>query len=400
MLSPQTKEKLLKITRAHFMYVILYALMLAGLILLCLRTWIDRHNQLNVEINEGKKSSYVDITVDVVKSWDDTDASGNPCKGAQYDVLVKNKMSATLVDLQMLITLPAQAVIDSSWNGEFIMTGNEIIFKPQYDLDINEIKSGSVESFGMVLKSEKVLNITDFVLVGYRDSNITDYTGFYIWLLYSIFTVVWTVLSAVMEVRMRNLHQQRIKDEKIIMETMQVIADFVDAKDEYTKGHSTRVASYSRKLARRMKMSEDEVRNIGYIALMHDCGKMGIPDNVLNKPGRLNDEEMAIMQSHTVLGGKVLHSITSLEGVQDGALYHHERYDGKGYPEGLSGEDIPLCARIICVADSYDAMNSDRCYRKHLEREQILKELKDNLGKQFDPEIAKHMIKMLKNGEI
>ncbi len=400
MLSPKIKEKAQKVQRYHYIIILLFVLSAVGFITLCVRTWSDKNNHLRVEIAEGKTSSDVDITSEVVKSWDDYDDSNNPCKGAQYDILVENKMNSTLVDLQILITLPEAAVIDSSWNGRFVMTGNEILFTPRHDLDINEIKPGNVESFGMVLKSDKVLNITDFMLVGHREVKITDYTGFYIWLLYTIFVLVGSVVYIIMEMRMRNLKQQRENDEKIIMETMQVIADFVDAKDEYTKGHSTRVASYARKLARKLKMSEDEVRNIGYIALMHDCGKMGIPDNVLNKPGKLNEEEMEIMRSHTVLGGKVLHSITALKDVQDGALYHHERYDGKGYPKGLSGENIPLCARIIGVADSFDAMNSDRCYRKHLQKDQIISELQENAGKQFDPEIAKLMIKMLKNNEI
>ena len=395
-----TKGKVPKVQKHSLIMILVLAVAIVGFVLLLVKTQSDRHNPLSIEITQDKSSPYVDVIVKVEKSWDDTYSNGDSCKGAQYDIFIKNKMNTTLIDLQMLITLPREAVIDSSWNGKFVKTGNEIIFTPQNDLDINAIKPGTVESFGMVLKSDKVLNISDFLIVGYRDAKITDYISFYIWLVYTVVAVVWAICHTVFELRTRQLKQQRINDEKIIMETMQVIADFVDAKDEYTKGHSGRVASYSRKIARKLKMSDDEVRNIGYIAMMHDCGKMGIPDNVLNKPDRLNDQEMEIMRTHTTLGGKVLNSITALEGIRDGALYHHERYDGEGYPEGLSGEDIPLCARIICVADSFDAMNSDRCYRKHLDREEIIRELKENMGKQFDPEIAKCMIKIIKNQEV
>ena len=390
-----------QLKKKELVIILLFSFILAGFAFLSLKVWSDKHNEIRVVINEATdEASEVDIAVNIVKEWDDTDVRGNPIKGAQYDIIVKNNMNSTLVDWQMQITIPEEFKMDSSWNGKYILEDNQIAFTPSANLDINAVKPGATESFGMVLQSRNLLEIRDFVLVGHREARITDYAEFYFLLVLSVIVIVGIIGYVILDIRTRNLEQQRIKDEKTIMETMQVIADFVDAKDEYTKGHSTRVASYSKKIALKMKMSEEEVRNLGYIALMHDCGKMGIPDNVLNKPGRLTDEEMSVMRTHTVLGGKVLNSITALEGMREGALYHHERYDGKGYPEGLSGENIPLCARIICVADSYDAMNSDRCYRKHLEKEDIIKELKDNYGKQFDPEIARVMVKMLKNNEL
>ena len=133
---------------------------------------------------------------------------------------------------------------------------------------------------------------------------------------------------------------------------------------------------------------------------MHDCGKMGIADSILLKPARLTDEEMEILKQHTIYGGDILQGMTTIKGIREAALYHHERYDGKGYPEGLAGDEIPFYARLICVADSYDAMSSDRCYRKGLPKDIILEELKKNSGKQFDPDIVIHMIHMLENDEI
>ena len=147
-------------------------------------------------------------------------------------------------------------------------------------------------------------------------------------------------------------------------------------------------------------MSEEEAQKVYYIGLMHDCGKIGIPDSILNKPGKLSDEEYEIIKTHTTEGGKILKDFTSIEHIKDGALYHHERFDGKGYPEGLEGEQIPLVARIICVADSFDAMNSDRCYRKRLTREEIEREITQNRGTQFDPEIADCLLQLLQDGEI
>jgi HD-GYP domain-containing protein (c-di-GMP phosphodiesterase class II) len=140
--------------------------------------------------------------------------------------------------------------------------------------------------------------------------------------------------------------------------------------------------------------------HIYYIALLHDCGKIGVPDNILGKPGKLTDEEFEIIKTHTVHGGEILSSFKSLEKVGEGALYHHERYDGKGYPEGRAGEDIPLIARMICVADSFDAMNSNRVYRKKLTPEMIREEIEKNRGKQFDPKIADLFLKLLEEGRV
>ena len=149
-----------------------------------------------------------------------------------------------------------------------------------------------------------------------------------------------------------------------------------------------------------MGYSGEELDRIYYIALLHDCGKMGVPDNILNKPDKLTDEEFEEIKSHTERGGEILRRFKSLENAGAGALYHHERYDGKGYPEGKAGEDIPLIARMICVADSFDAMNSNRVYRKKLSPETIREEIEKNKGKQFDPKIADIFLKILKEGKI
>lgn len=176
---------------------------------------------------------------------------------------------------------------------------------------------------------------------------------------------------------------------------MNTFAGFIDAKDSYTQGHSKRVAIYSGEIARRMKLSPEEINTLYYIALMHDCGKIGIPDAILNKPDALTVAERNMIQSHTLLGGNVLKNFTAIPGIRDGALYHHERFDGQGYPSGLKGLQIPLYARIICIADSYDAMSSRRCYRKPFCKDRAIEELTANSGKQFDPDLVKYMIDMI-----
>ena len=195
--------------------------------------------------------------------------------------------------------------------------------------------------------------------------------------------------------RVRRIHRRQQEYKAILDQSLRTFAKTIDAKDKYTNGHSTRVAAYSEELAKRMGMSKDEQERIYYIALMHDIGKIGVPDSILNKPGKLTEEEMDVIRSHVKMGGEILKDFTALNGISDGAKYHHERYDGKGYCMGLSKEEIPRVARIIGVADSYDAMASDRCYRKALPEDVIIEELKQCSGTQFDPEVVPHMLAMI-----
>lgn len=192
--------------------------------------------------------------------------------------------------------------------------------------------------------------------------------------------------------------KKQLEYKNITVESIQAIARTIDAKDEYTNGHSTRVGYYSKLIAQHLGMSEDEVDNIYYIALLHDIGKIAIPDKILNKPGRLTDEEFAVMRSHTTRGAKILRGISTIPHIVEGAKYHHEKYDGTGYPEGLKGEEIPFVARIICCADCFDAMASKRVYKEPFSAEIIINEFKRCEGTQFDPKIAEVVIDMMAKG--
>lgn len=182
---------------------------------------------------------------------------------------------------------------------------------------------------------------------------------------------------------------------RMTFETIEAIAGTIDAKDEYTKGHSMRVAEYSMIIASELGMDEDRVSGIRYIALLHDIGKIGIPDSILNKKGKLTDDEYSKMKQHTVTGESILSGVATIPGLMVGAKYHHERYDGKGYPSGIKGEDIPRVARIIAIADSFDAMTTDRVYRKRLPPEVVMEELKNGKGTQFDPDVVQVFIDYL-----
>lgn len=188
--------------------------------------------------------------------------------------------------------------------------------------------------------------------------------------------------------------------EQLSFEIIATIASMIEAKDSYTKGHSVRVAEYSTMIAREAGYNEKDIQNLKYIALLHDIGKVGVPDNVLNKPGKLTEAEYNIIKSHTVIGGDILKDINTIEDVDLGARYHHERYDGKGYPCGLAGEEIPEVARIICIADAYDAMSSKRVYRDRMEPETIRRELVSKRGLQFDPVFLDMFIKLLDEGSL
>ena len=183
-------------------------------------------------------------------------------------------------------------------------------------------------------------------------------------------------------------------------ETILAIAKTVDAKDPNTSQHSKRVSEYSVQIAKRLGFSEEKQEQLRKAALLHDIGKIGIPDAVLNKPGKLTDEEYAKMKSHVTAGAEILKDFTLVENVAEGALYHHERYDGKGYVHGLKGEEIPLNARIIGLADAFDAMTANRVYRKRLPFDYVLEELKKGRGTQFDPHLVDIFLELIEDGSI
>ena len=183
-------------------------------------------------------------------------------------------------------------------------------------------------------------------------------------------------------------------------ETILAIAKTVDAKDVRTSKHSQRVSEYSALIAKEYGFTEAEQENIRKAALLHDIGKIGIPDSVLNKPGRLTDEEYAIMKTHVTRGAAILKDFTIIEHVAEGARYHHERYDGKGYPDHLAGEDIPLYGRIISIADAFDAMTANRVYRKRQDFEYVMNELHKGRGTQFDPHLLDIFLKLIDSKQI
>ncbi len=222
-----------------------------------------------------------------------------------------------------------------------------------------------------------------------------------------LFTNAFTIIAIILihqrnktieeyqEAELKQLRAQHKFSKHLFEQTATALVNAVDAKDEYSHGHSLRVAEYSEKIARMMGKNDEECYKIYYTALLHDVGKIGIDDSIINKKGKLTKEEFDIMKEHPIKGNRILSSVSEYPYLSIGAHYHHERYDGMGYPSGLKGEDIPEVARIITVADAYDAMTSNRSYRDTIPQQLVREEIVKCAGTQFDPEIAKIMQKLI-----
>ena len=182
---------------------------------------------------------------------------------------------------------------------------------------------------------------------------------------------------------------------KLSEQSLLAITRAVEAKDLYTKGHSERVAKYSEMIAKKMGYSDDDAKTLYIMALMHDVGKIGIPDAIINKPGALTDEEFKIIKSHPVIGADILKEVDAFEKISEIALNHHERVDGKGYPNGLTGNEISDEVAIVSVADAYDAMTSQRSYRDIMEQAEVRAEIKKGIGTQFKKQQAEAMLEII-----
>lgn len=267
--------------------------------------------------------------------------------------------------------------------------------------------SGGV-SFDMVLEGEKITVFSDIIINDWYVVMVVDNRGLYADLsgimirsaCMSLVVLLVIILFCLVEMKRSRLYLVKLQESRRELEelnetVLQMLARTIDAKDKYTRGHSIRVANYSRELAKRMGKSKKEQEKIYRAALLHDVGKIRIPDEILGKPGKLTDEEYAYIKLHPVSGYHILKSFPRDQTMATAAKYHHERYDGKGYPGGLAGYNIPEHARIIGVADAYDAMASNRSYRSALPQSIIRSELLAGRGTQFDPKIVEIMVQIM-----
>ncbi len=273
---------------------------------------------------------------------------------------------------------------------------------------LQRIYENQGDTFNLKVKGENCTVFTDNVMDDWYVAMIISNTKLYhdirmilmqnivlCALVFAVITFFCTRTFKRMQWHMKKEEESRMRVESMNETIMRTLARTIDAKDRYTNGHSQRVAKYTLELAKRMGKSEEEQKNIYYAALLHDVGKISIPDSIINKPSRLTDEEFARIKLHTTSGYYILRDVKENELIAQAAKWHHERFDGRGYPNGLSGKNIPEVARIIGVADSYDAMTSNRSYRSVMPQEKVRDEIEKGKGTQFDAEIADVMLQMI-----
>lgn len=273
---------------------------------------------------------------------------------------------------------------------------------------LTQVYDGAGKHFEMYIDGEKSIVFSDQVLGDWYVVMLLNKDKLFyelrmqviINIIISIIVFAAVVILCWISYRKVVAHQKRDDESKRILDrlnanTIKALAYTIDAKDRYTSGHSQRVANYSLELAKRMGKDEAEQQIIYNAGLLHDVGKIRVPEEVINKPGKLDDNEFNMIKMHPVSGFHILKDIYEDRRIASGAKYHHERYDGNGYPSGLAGDNIPEIARIIGVADAYDAMASNRSYRKALPQEVVRSEIEKGKGKQFDPEIADIMLQMI-----
>ena len=269
------------------------------------------------------------------------------------------------------------------------------------------LKSGEYKFHISVLDSKEQKIVEEAVYSFSKAFRIYDYWWFTFYTMaVAMLAIIWLTWFVTSTIQGRRIEKQKSEMEAIKKqvrmgnETIFAIANAVEARDNSTGKHSSRVAEYAVLIARELGFSEEEQIQIRRTGLLHDIGKIGVPDSILNKPARLTDEEYTVMKTHTVIGGEILKDFTLIPHVDEGAKFHHERYDGSGYPNGLRDESIPLNARIIGIADAFDAMTANRCYRKALDMDYVISELKRCAGTQFDPGLVDIMLDLIESGKL
>lgn len=338
----------------------------------------------------------VGITINPEKQW-----MADARLGAQYDGVIRNNTEMPVFDWRIYLELPGNEKkysIDSSWNGTYTIENGIMTIVPPKDYNREIAGVGSI-TFGLVLYSPMSF-VPDSFVFEYSQEIKATVTPFYWAGWFVLFgSFVAYVTTGLLNIRIASIKRKREEDRKITEKTMELFANTIEAKDSYTRGHSMRVACYARSIARVMGLTEEDQQNVYFSAILHDVGKIGISDTILNKPGRLTEDEMDVMRTHAAKSAEILKGFDSVPFICDTLRHHHEWFNGEGYPDHLKGNEIPLFSRIICVADCFDAMTSDRCYRSKLPIAQAMQKLKAGAGTQFDPEIIPFMLELIEKGE-
>ena len=380
-------------------------------------------------------------------TWEKNDAFPDVVLKAKiYEATITNSSASLLHDWQLRIDIKSDCYINNAWNGtieihqnvdgvekvqelslqnykesdlklDYYLCGQDLLIplsKGDYIVYLPSVvestKETEIESTSSMI-GEMNVGLIFYSLEGEEDLSSYEFTYYLqksIWSgaesrIFIIASAIWllSVLLAIVIIVLTNRYEYKINRQyDITNEFLEVFANYVDAKDNGSGGHSKEVANIAKKIALKLGMRGTDADNVYYAALVHDIGKCYVPDYILKKPTKLTNEEYETVKSHTTKGAEMLKECKSIAYLADGALYHHEWYDGTGYPTGKAGEEIPLIGRIICVADCYNVMSNGVVYKEKSTEDKILEELKAGSGTQFDPMIVDALIDVLKEKDM
>ena len=414
-------------------------------ILVAVRIHRSHDNDFTAVQSKGKSDSRIGVDIHprggIGDDWEKLAMEGTDhellMNGITYAAIIENKMDTELPDWKMRIDIDQDMWLNNAWCGSFevhqgdntqildlrSVKPDKIILEKLEDKDIliplhkgdylvylpsekeyeTTIAANGFKEIGFIIYTTQDVPAPEFDKISVECEVATEYetkASARILIAIGVLWLISAITLVVFMIQMSNSEKAIEKEQALVEQTMRTISSFVDAKDEYTAGHSLRVASIARILAKRMGYDEEELRQVYYCGLLHDSGKVGIPDGILNKPGKLTEDEFEMIKTHSLIGYQMLERLSLVPMAATAARNHHERYDGAGYPDGLSGEDIPEVARILCVADAFDAMSTTRVYRKAMDREYIMGQFETNRGTQFDPNVVDIFFKAVEDGEI
>jgi len=343
--------------------------------------------------DDGKR-----ITVGAVYEATITNLSGGEITNWSAKIVAKDKMYLNnawcgTVEVHQLATGKTQTLdlrsvkkedvtLDyNQYDTDFLVLlqpGDYFIYTPSKNASESPLEVGQKSTIGLIIYSYNTKEYFDFEgssLTYTTIRNIKNMPEYYAIIILIVILIIFSLYNIIEFAKYRQIQALYEKEKLTVQETMAAFVGFVDAKDPYTAGHSERVAEYTKMIAEKLGYSDDEALQAYYCGILHDLGKVYVPEIVLNKPGRLTSEEFEQIKTHTTTGYDILKKLNTVPMAAKAARHHHERYDGTGYPDKLAGENIPEIARIICVADAFDAMNSNRVYRNALTKEQIIEQL-------------------------
>ncbi len=384
--------------------ILIIVISVVGLALSTITIQNSNHTQKVYDVNslDSKESDQIYVKMEIPNKesgeknqWKQTASLW----GAQYDIYLTNNTYSILEDYSVQMTSGSELIIDSSWNGKYMLSTDKktITMEGIAEADNQEIKPGQTVKFGMVLHTPLPLKSADFKIIGYYEQQPFNSPFFIL----SGIALIAGILVLIISVIIYSLiNRQFAKTDEKVDNLLFLLAKLIDSGDSYTKKHSVNVADISRKIAGELGLSAAAQNNIYYDAILHDIGMLSVSHSILQKESPLTQSEVDEIKKHTSKGSDYIQGYEDIPNLTEAVLYHHEHFDGSGYPMGLKSSQIPLVARIIAVADAYDAMSNDRAYREKLPIEKIISEFENNAGTQFDPKITRIAVNLIKSGRI